>query len=377
MSILEPSLAFYNYNSHSLQSNIWEELDSGLIETFSLDNYLTNNLLTREKIEMSLPLFKDFHQIISGTKWDRQSSHLKQDLYMPGYIGEVTFNKFLDLCYKYFIDLNAKKIGVHLSGGLDSGLIICILKTLNIPFVPIGLKSNAYEFRTEKKIQGILLEYGNDGELIDMDDFPFYSGLDKIPRHQIPDAYIKSVASSQALAQAFKEKGCDVVLSGQGGDTLLVDEISDFEKLIFNIGYEFVLSVEQERIYAPLGLKLESFFANPKIIDFICSARIGQSYDPLKLWMRKWAKTILPLELSEFSYYADFFGLTMWGLHEARPVIKELMQEAYDITKLPHFSPKNIKRFLNQDVFSFEHKDYLRYCGLISVASWYHSFFNN
>lgn len=377
MPIKEPSLSFYNFITGSLQSDIWKELESGLVENFSIDNYLRNNILPRESLENSLPLFNDFHQIISGTKWDIQTNKLKQDFYTPKRIEDTSLHKFIDLSEKYFIGLNAKKIGVHLSGGLDSSLIICLLKTLNVPFVPIGLKSQTYEFRTERKIQEILLPYGTEGRLLDFEDYPFYSQLDSIPKHQIPDAYIKSVANSYALAQAFNQQGCDVVLSGQGGDTLFVDEIQNVETLKFNIGYEFNLSVEQERIYAPLGLRLESFYANHEIIDFICSARIGQTLDPLKIWARKWSQSILPRELSEFSYYADYFGLTMWGLHEARPMIKELMEEAYDVSKFPHFSPKNVKRFLNQDVFSFEHKDYIQYCGLISVASWYHSLFNN
>lgn len=377
MPLLENSLSFYNYLNNTIYQDIWEEIEKGIWKTFSIEAFLFNNSLPNNQLSKSQPLIYPFHQIVAGTIWNNKTKSIELELYHPHFTEKTTLNNFIDLSQHYFESLNAKRIGVHLSGGLDSGLIIALLKKLNIPFVPIGLKSETFEFRTERKIQEILLGWGEDGLLIDIEDYPFYADLDKIPKHQIPDAYIKSVANSNALARAFKEKGCDVVLSGQGGDTLLVDGISNIKDVAYNIGNEFMLPPEQDRVYSPLGLRLESFFADSEIIDYLSSARLGQKEDPLKLWMRNWAKEILPRELSEFSYYADFFGLTMWGLHQARPVIKNLMEEAYDISKFPHFSPKNVKKFLNQDVFSFEHQDYIKYCGLISVSSWYHSLFNN
>lgn len=373
--LLEPELSFFNYSTNQIQSDIRAELGNGLWQHFDIDSYLKNNLLGSSQLADSQAIFKGYHQIIPGTKWNIDKGKLELDLYLPKYIKNIDFNSFVDISARYFEGLNAKRIGVHLSGGLDSSLIMALLKVLGIPFVPIGIKSDTFEFRTERRIQEIILEWGEDGMLIDVDDFPFYSDIKSIPAHQIPDGDIKSVASAKALAKAFKERGCDVVLSGQGGDSLLVDEVKNIQDLTFNIGNEFINYSEQSRIYGPLGIRLESFFSDKNIIDLLCSARLGQKSDPLKLWMRKWAKDILPSELSAFAYFADFFGLTSWGLHEATPVIKELMEEAYDISHFSHFSPKNVKKFLNQDVFSFEYRDYIDYCGLISVASWYHSLF--
>lgn len=375
--ILEPELSFYNYHEQKVQCEVWDELEQGLWQKFDIDAYLKNNLLGPVQLAESQAVFDGYHQIVPGTYWNIDKQRLELDLYSPKYVQDCSFSSFIEASARYFDGLNAKRIGVHLSGGLDSSLIMSLLKVLDLPFVPIGLKSDTFEFRTEKKIQEILLEWGEDGLLIDIEDCPFYSDMISIPAHQIPDGDIKSVASAKALAKAFIERGCDVVLSGQGGDSLLVDEVKDIQDLTFNIGNEFINYTEQDRIYGPAGLRLESFFADTEIIDILCSARIGQKDDPLKLWMRRWAKDILPRELSEYAYFADFFGLTSWGLHEATPVIKELMGEAYEISHFSHFSPKNVKKFLEQDVFSFEHRDYIEYCGLISVASWYHSLFNN
>ena len=373
----EIGLSFYNCHEKRIQPNIWEELNNGLWKTLTPDNFFYNNTLNSFSLNKIKPLFKGFQQIIPGTQWNLLNNQLELDLYYPSYVTKCSFKDFIETAAKYFHSLKAHKIGVHLSGGLDSSLIIGLLHTLNIPFVPIGLKSNSFEFRTERKIQEILIEWGDEGLLLDMEEYPYYSQLTNIPSHQIPDDDIKSIAGAKALAKSFAERGCDIVLTGQGGDSLFVDDISEMKNISFNIGDEFLNTTEQDRIYGPMKIRLEAFYANKNIIDVICSARIGQKDDPLKKWARNWAKEILPKELSDFTYCADFFGQTIWGLHSAKPVIKDLMEETYYLTNSSLFSPKRITEYLNRDIFSFEYKEYNHLCSLISIACWYHSFFNN
>lgn len=375
--IIEDSLYFYNYNKKCIQNNIWEELSEGLWQDLNIDAYLYNDSLLSTNLEKSKQLFPFIQQIIPGTIWNPRTNTLDLDTYSPNKTSECSFNDFIDISANYFESLHAKKIGVHLSGGLDSSLIICLLHKLNIPFVPIGLCSNTFEFRTERKIQELLIEWGVDGLLLNIEEYPYYSELDSIPKHQIPDADIKSVAGARALANAFKDRDVDVVLSGQGGDSLLTEPVNFIHQIRFNIKDEFINYSENDRIYKPLGLKLESFFANKNIIDLITTARLGQQDDTLKIWMRHWAKDILPKELSEFSYCADFFGLTVQGLNDAKPIIKELLEEAFYYTNKPEFSPKSIKRFMLNDILSFHYKEYIHFCSMISIASWYHSLLGN
>lgn len=373
----ETDLYFFNYTTGQVQDSIWEELENGLWKSFLINSYLKNETLPPEFLADSSRLFPSIHQIIPGTFWSKESHKIELDLYYPKYVSDTSLNKFLQICEDYFNNLNAKKIGVHLSGGLDSGVIIGVLNTLNIPFVPIGLKSDTYEFRTERAVQDRLLLWGEDGCLINMDDYPFYSQIKTIPKHQIPDDDIKSVSATRELARQFSLRGCDVVFSGQGGDSLLVDKIDNFSKISFNIGNEFTNYTQNDRYYQPYGIKLISFYSEKRIIDFLSSARCGQKEDIKKIWMRNWAASILPKELSNYSYCADFFGLTVRGLSNAQKDIRELMEEAYDLSKDFHFSPKNIEKYLKRDILSFEFKDYINYCSLLSIASWYHSYFNN
>lgn len=371
-----PSVSFWNLKENKAQSDIWAEINSGLWKQFMLDRWLSNEILPAEKLAGQLPLFKDFQQIVPGTRWNPKLHCLEEELYTP-IKRNCTLDSFIDLAQNYFKSLDAHRIGVHLSGGLDSSIIICLLKTLNIPFVPIGFKSNTFEFRTERYIQELLLDYGEDGLLISLEDYPFYSDLTEIPRHQIPMADIKSNASSAALARAFSDRGCDIVFTGQGGDTLFVDAVADLSHLKFNIGNEFECSSSQELYYGPHGIRLISFFANHNIIDALATAALGRKEDALKRWARKWFAPILPKELVDYTYCADFFGVSLGSLDRARPVIKSLFEEAYDLTHKKEFSPQSTKAFIGLDIFSFEYTDYIKFCSLIAVAVWYHSLMNN
>lgn len=263
-----------------------------------------------------------------------------------------------------------------MSGGLDSSIVICLLNYLKIPFVPIGIQPKTFEFRTERIIQDKLLCLGHDGLLIDYEEVAFYSNLDKIPIHPIPFGIIQSFSLNERLAYEFSRLGCDVVISGQGGDTLFVDSRDESNQQPFNIGNEFVLDDARRLSYNPRGIKLVSFYSHIPIIDIISSAREGLKDDPLKIWARNWCKSILPPELVNYSYIGDFFALCMQGLNDAKSTIKNILEKAYYYSRNECFSPQNTSLFFKTDVFNFEVKDYWNFCSRLSLAVWYNSLFS-
>lgn len=372
----QPSLQFYNTRTQQLQRDIWVELQDGLWQEYNIDNRLYNDSIGEMRIAEWKQIFPTIFPIYPGFDWDTKQNKYIERRYTPNYTQGVGLNEIIDCAAKFFDKFKGKKIGVHLSGGLDSSLIICLLHYLHIPCTLIGLSTERFEFRTERFIQYKLMEYGEYAELIDVEQYPFYSKLSNTPKHQIPDSCIKQNEASMALAAAFAKQGVDVVFTGQGGDSLFVDAIDPI-KTSFNIGNEFTFPWEQDLIYSPLGIKLVSFFSDPNIIDAICSMRIGQKDDPLKWWARKTFKDILPIELSDYAYCADFFGISMSGLDKAKPEIRLLCEDAYDRTKHPIFNPKGISEILSTDVFSLEYKTYCALCTKISIAVWLHSLFRS
>lgn len=374
-TIPQRSLSFYNKKTHSIQTNIWDELESGLWQKYNVDNRLYNDELNETNQSKWRPVFPDIFPIYPGFHWDEESQSLKDTLYQPN-LEEATYESFMSAAEMFFHQFDGKHLGVHLSGGLDSSLIICLLNHFSIPFELVGLRSSRYEFRTERVVQEKMALMGESYQLIDMDLYPFYGNLDKTPKHQIPDSCIKMNDADSAIATAFAEKGVDVVLTGQGGDSLLAEDFRDIRHFKgFNIQNEFTFPWEEDLLYFPRGIELVSFFSDKNIIDQISSLRAGQGTDALKLWTRYFFRNILPRELSEYVYYGDFFGHSMTGLEMAKPTIKLLFEEAYDLTGCPIFSPEQTKDFLEEDIFSFGYKEYSSYATKISIAVWLHSLF--
>jgi asparagine synthetase B (glutamine-hydrolysing) len=361
----------YNFSNRQIQDSLFLELKNGLWKDFKIENYLINSKIPAHQPHKVFDVFDNFKIIPPGVNYDVENDKLKEEIFLPKY--QKTSKKDLYNSFEnYFSNFKGNTIGVHLSGGLDSSIIIGMLNHFDIPFYLIGLVSHRFEFRTEKKIQEILAPSALETILLDMDDYPFFSELDKKPLSQIPDDNIKQIEGSKAIIESCKKLGVDTVFTGQGGDSIFVDAIPDNNtKWSCNIGSEFIMDYESNEMYPEEGLELLSPFADKKIIEAVYNLRFGQKEDVLKIWARQLFKEILPKELSGFTYCADFFGTSMSGLHIAKSEIDALFKVAYQITQHHTFSPKETARFLKLDVFDFEYQDYIDYCDKISLATWY------
>lgn len=369
----QPSLKFVDLQRNIILDDIWDLLEAGLWNEYLFDVDL-ENVKSKLPTERYKPVFPNIMPVYPGFAWNCKGKRMEAVRYVPKKI-EATRKTFDETAERFFCSFGNKKIGVHLSGGLDSSLIICLLHHFGIPFVAIGLKSNRFEFRTERRIQEILLNLADDGDLIDLDEYPFYSGMDEIEKHQVPQAHIKMNRANKALADAFAQRNIQVVFTGQGGDSLFVDAPSQVAD--FNIGDEFTFPWEQDFDYGNRGIELCSFYADKNTIDQVYNLRRGCINDPLKSWARSFFADILPIELSQFTYCADFFGHSMSGLESAKPMIKLLLEESYDLTHHHLFSPASTRNFIETNVFDFDHDSYVEFCTRISMAVWIHSLFRN
>lgn len=369
----QKNVNFYNKLTDNIQKDIWTELENGLWQNYIIENRLTNEELGELKQEEWKDVFPNIMPIYPGFKIE--SGLLKEDRYIPKFVENASLETFLKVAEQYFHSFDGKRIGVHLSGGLDSSLIICLLKYFHIPFVLVGLTSNRFELRTERHIQLLLMNYGIYSELISFEEFPYFQNLECIPKHQYPDSCLKSNSSSLRMIESFKYANCDVVFTGQGGDTILVKSFADLKKFGVNINNEMTLPWEDDLLYSPAGLALESFFAYKPIIDQLYSLRYGQNVDYLKRWARNFFKSFLPSELVKYCYCADFYALCLDGLDLERKTISFLFEEAYDILHHHIFSPSETKFLLKTDLYAFSHEMFWKTCSKISIAVWLHSLF--
>ena len=369
---MKADFTFINKTNFQYQENIFLELKDGLWKKYNIQNHLKNSLIPANQPHKKLSVFTDYIVIPPGAYYDVKTNTIKEDLYTPSFIP-MDKHKLYKLFENYFSQFTNKTIAVHLSGGLDSSIIIGLLNHFKIQFSLIGLVSDLFEFRTERFVQQILSPLGKNTKLINMDEYPSYSNLQNRKLSNVPDDNIKQVEASIAIARASKEFA-DIVFTGQGGDTIFADAIPNPpNKWYCNILNEFIPCFETAHIYPNERLELISPFADKDIIDAIYSLRIGLKSDPTKKWARSFFKEILPQELTDFNYSADFFGTSLSGLELAKPEIVNLFNNAYEMTCHPIFSKKSIQNFIDFDVLDFEYQHYISYTNRISLAVWYNS----
>lgn len=372
----QPELRFANTNTGETYDSIWGKLEQGLWKHIIVNNIIDNDQSGDLKRVKWQPIFPDIIPLYEGFSWNKNTNSIQEEKFYPKY-HSANLDSFLKVAEAYFNSFKDKKIGVHLSGGLDSSIIIGLLKHFNIPFSLVGLTSRNFEFRTERVIQQKIAEWTDEVVLIDMDDVPNFSDIENIPPHQVPADGISGYLSAKIIAETFRKMNVDIVFTGMGGDNVFGDSILKENKDFFWQPYEYRIPWTEDYVYKPQGIELISFYADPNIINEIYSLRLGQKTDIPKIWAREFFKDFLPTELVIHTYSADFWGVWLTGLNEARPTIKHLFEQAHHFLENSHFEPKNIKPFIEQDFFNLTKPHFLQLASRISVAVWLNSLLNN
>lgn len=329
-------LRFVEVTTGLTQEDLWQKIHAGLWKYADL-------LAHEQNTNLGLPARSDWKSVFPGYKalspsqtWDAKS----------GRVAEATFPEIasppslLDAASSFFGSLSGERIGVQLSGGLDSSLIIGLLRHLSVPHTLIGLTTTRYEFRTETFVQTVLSRETRDSILIDYETCLPLAQLEQVPPHQQPDISACNFASNHALARACASAGITVLLTGAGGDVLLgSDAAASICPWLPGIFHDEWLD---DLVYRPLGVRLLPFFAQPEVGVALWSLRRQKGEDIQKLWARQFFASLLPRELSEFAYRADFWGLYIDGLRQALPTLKHLHERAYELTKLDYFHPRHL-----------------------------------
>ncbi len=315
------------------------------------------------------PELKNILPIYPGMKWCEEKKQIEDPYFIP-VKQETGLKDFLNAAESFYAIYSEKKIGVQLSGGLDSSIIIGLLKNFGIPFSLVGMSSTRYEFRTERYVQHILTKWGNTTTLINYEDHLPLSDLEKVPPFQHPDHLCLNYSAANAMALECKNLGIEVLLTGNGGDNVFAEDVPENPEHCKWLPQIFIDSWLNDIVYAPKGVQLVPFFGDKQIMGALYNLRKGQPEDNPKVWARRFFKDFLPQELVNYTYCADFWGLYIDGLHSALTTVRKLCNRAYELTKHPYFSDKAINELLQQDLLNANKSMYQKIESRISLAVW-------
>lgn len=368
------STSFINTQTGEICYNIWDKIDLQK-NNISIENFEYNNLKGVLKRNEWKPFLDDWLPLYDGLFWNKERKKIDDIIYTPNR-KKTTLNDLILVSERFFNQFKGKHIGVQLSGGLDSSIVIGLLHYLKIPFSLVGMRSDRYEFRTERIIQDSLYNLGVNTVLIDYERYLPLSDIMNVPRFPYPDLLLNNFSSEKAMIQYCKELGIEVLLTGGGGDNVFAEPVPHLPQLwrlkpqVFTDGWS-------KYIYATNNIELCSFYAEKEIIDCIYNLRLGQKEDNLKLWARNTFKDFLPQKLVNYTYCADFWGLYISGLQQSLPSIRQLFERVYHTTNYNSFSPNRINVLLEQDYLTAKKEMYQKIEARIAFAVWLNSLYNN
>lgn len=288
-----------------------------------------------------------------------------------------SFEQLLSYTKRYVQSFSEDEIAVELSGGLDTSLIIELLKICNIKPILIGIVSDKYEFRTERFIQNYYLSQNNKTILFNQIDIKPFSNLLEIPLHPYPDAAALYFNKSKILYDTAKRKGAKIVLHGGTGDNFLCCDVSLNELNVNKIRALDRYSLSDEwvnnNICSQIGIKLVSAFSLNLISRTILGMRNGQSSDPFKLWARSSFREIIPETLSKFAYKASHDGWISTGLSSAKAEISFMANEVNRVLNFDNIDVNKLTRDLDGYIFLSEQQQ-TKILATLSYLAWIYGF---
>lgn len=369
-------MCYFDSTSHKLLSSE-EAIQSRVINASDLDAYLKNGV-SMFRTPGTYNLIAGLAAIPARTEWlinDKEYSYSST-------VGFKRFNKEANLktvfnCIeKYTNAFSGKKIGVELSGGLDTSLIIESLRYLNIDISLIGFVSDRYEFRTERIIQDKYEKEFKNTLCIPYEKCVPFSYLSDAPLHPFPTGSSLLHYRQKLSANAAKQLGIDILLNGDAGDNLLCHDFEkSSEKALVGDYQRWMISDDWMNIhfFKPLGISYVSAFSLTEITRILLQLRKSQKEDSKKMWARNFFKSILPYELSNYAFKASHDGWVASGLKMVSNDIHKICDATHNIINHPLIHPDKMTQLALRYEFA-GHSEQVEFLAKLSFATWVNSY---
>jgi hypothetical protein len=361
---------YFDAKNQTFHEN-WKDLISiEVVSNASIDAHIQNSAYFRQDPSTYIPVLDGIYPIPPKSLWKfdgsrLQNAHANIDLEPK---KQSDLRSFTELFEKFSRRIDCRNIAIELSGGLDSSLIIALAKAIGLDPILIGFASTRWEFRTENRIQEIISSDASKCRLIDYETVLPFSRLQEVPAHALPDNSALHHFGHETIASSAHSLGATVVLNGLGIEPFLVESFIGANKY-----YLQRLAMENawanDFIFLPKGLQYLNVAKIIPVYNRLRSLRIGQDLDRKKLWAREHFSSVIPMELSKYSYKAAFDGIFQAGLNAEAKSISNIFDLSFRISGDSRFKVPDLDRLI-QNISLLQHKQYVEFIGLLSYALW-------
>lgn len=371
------NISYFDTQKQSLISidDMYEHLNVDIVRKSSLENHYKNSSLTIDRPDFYMQVIPNIIPIPRNSEWIYDNGvfvhNPTTNRIFQGYENlrsEHFKEKLIENLSKY----REERIGVELSGGLDSSITLSLLENENFDLFVLGFQQCRYEFRSENTIQNIYAQKYKNHLLVTGPNYLPYKNLLNTPIHPLPSIVSILHENHQILIKELKKVGCKRVLSGHGGDAIFTLAIGDDPMVTYD-SYFLPWMLDDcwidEFFYQPNSISYQSVFNLSGLSEMISICRKNQKEDVKKDWARNFFKDWLPHELVNYRYKAASDGIYYDGLRAAIPEILEVCRCAYDITKNEYLKPTKIEEAIKKHL-SHEVRDINLVLAYVSYAVW-------
>ena len=361
---LKNTTAYYSLKEKGFVDQT-QKISKSLLTAQSFAAHVQNESLLPIHLNEYQPVLPDIYPVPARTKWafeDGSFRKLKKNIKLS---EGLTFESCLKNTNR-LLKATKGKIAIEISGGLDSSIMIGMLDRLGYEPILIGTISELYKFRTEKHIQETIAKKFKNVILSKSFSLQF-TNLLETPTHFLPSYTSLHHNIGANTIKLLKEHDVKYVFQGIAFDSTLVDAIDNnpneirWPTLQDNWLHDYV--------FAPQGSAYIDIAALTPIKQMLLSLRNGQAKDIQKWWARKFFADVIPSELSNYAYKANFGPLWWDGLQSSSEQITHIVDTALQITALPVF-----ENFKMQSLFDGMNNGFGRAgFAMLGYANWVHA----
>lgn len=309
----------------------------------SFEAHIQNELNPPIHLNEYRPVLSGIYPVPARTKWSYEDgifTKLKKNINLS---EGLTFDSCLKNS-KRLLKNTKGKIAVEVSGGLDSSIVIGMLEKLGYEPILIGTISELDKFRSERHIQEVITRRFKNVILTNSFEIQF-SNLLETPAHFLPSSF--SLGHNQSANTIRMLKGHDVkyLFHGVAFDCMLVEAVHDNPNEIR--GAILQRDWLNDYVFSPQGLSYIDVAALSPIKQMLLSLRNGQALDIQKWWARKFFASVIPPELSNYAYKANFNSQWWDGLQSNSEQVSQMVDTAFRVTSLPFFENFKIQIMLD------------------------------
>lgn len=362
------STVYFDVETNSTYENVWDKISIESLRNSNLENHLYNSSSYIQSPDFYKPVLNNIYPIPPRSRWLYNGFSFKclQSLVVSSLDSDLE-----EIIHRQLNVLKKYKIGVELSGGLDSSVIISLLLSNGIEPFLVGFSCDRYEFRTERHIQNIYREKVKKSVLIDSRDILPFQNLKECPPHQIANPTSLYYYGKHITAEYCKNNNVDILFNGMSGDSFFCESVIGNEMpnlwhnwMMDNRWFHENVFYKKQIHYLPVYTKA---IANKIFVE-----RAGKGFDSQKKWAREYFKKYLPEELVNYNYKADHVGDLIEGIQKSFYDVEEIFQVTKDITKNNEFSRENLVKLFD-NIEKYQDQQLKDIMGKVSYANWIYS----